>query len=85
MRSKIANRPSIGVAVVVVKKGKILIGEDKRKGKTVCGVPGGHWESKESLKECAIREVQEESGINCKDIELISVYDFIARIKRKDM
>jgi ADP-ribose pyrophosphatase YjhB (NUDIX family) len=77
------NRPSVGVATVVVKDAKILIGEDTRKGEAVYGVPGGHWESGETLKECAIREVREESGVICKNINLISVHDFFRSDKGK--
>ena len=42
------NRPSIGVATVVVMDNKVLIGKDTRKGDAVYGVPGGHWETGES-------------------------------------
>jgi len=76
-------RPSVGVATVVVKDGKILIGRDTRKGDEVYGVPGGHWESGESLKECAAREVKEEGGVVCDNINLISVYDFYREDKKK--
>ncbi|MEN9558144.1 MAG: nucleotide triphosphate diphosphatase [Candidatus Parcubacteria bacterium] len=76
-------RPSVGVATVVVKDGKILVGRDTRKGEDVYGVPGGHWESGESLTECAIREVQEESGVKCGEVKLISVYDFYRPDKEK--
>jgi len=76
-------RPSVGVATIVMKDGKILIGEDTRKGDAVYGVPGGHWESGETLKECAAREVKEESGIECKNIQLVSVYDFFREDKGK--
>lgn len=81
MESKIA--PGVGVATVVLKDGKILIGEDTRKGDAVYGVPGGHWESGETLKACAIREVKEESGVLCKNVQLISVYDFYREDKQK--
>lgn len=76
-------RPSIGVAVIVEKDEKILIGEDTRKGDAVYGVPGGHWESGETLKEAAKREVQEESGVTCENMTLISVYDFYREDKQK--
>lgn len=76
-------RPSVGVATVVVKEGKVLIGRDTRKGDEVYGVPGGHWESGETLKECAAREVKEESGVVCKNIALISVFDFYREDKQK--
>lgn len=79
-----SNRPSIGVATVVVKNNKILIGKDTRKGEAVYGVPGGHWETGESLKECAIREVLEESGVVCDNVQLISVYDFYREDKQKN-
>jgi ADP-ribose pyrophosphatase YjhB (NUDIX family) len=76
------NRPRVGVAIIVLKNGKILIGEDGRKG-NVFGVPGGHWENHETLKDCAIREVKEESGIICEKPTLISVYDFYREDKGK--
>lgn len=77
------SKPSLGVATVVVRDGSILIGKDTRKGDATYGVPGGHWESGETLKECAMREVKEESGIICREIQLISVYDFYRRDKAK--
>jgi len=76
-------RPSVGVATVVIKDGKIAIGRDTHKGETTCGVPGGHWETGETLKECAEREVKEESGVAIKNIQLISVYDFYRPDKEK--
>jgi len=76
-------RPAVGVATVVVKDGLIAIGRDTRKGKNIYGVPGGHWESGETLKECAIREVREESGLEVNHVQLISVYDFYRPDKQK--
>lgn len=76
-------RPSVGVATVVVREGKILIGKDTKKGEAVYGVPGGHWESGETLKDCAVREVKEESGVVCGGITLASVYDFYREDKGK--
>jgi len=82
MEQIIKERPSVGVATVVMKEGKILLGKDTHKG-DVYGIPGGHWESGETLKECAMREVEEESGVICNDIRLISVYDFYRADKEK--
>ena len=76
-------RPSVGVAVVVVKDGEVLIGKDTRKGEAMYGVPGGHWESGETIKECAMREVKEESGVVCGDVSPTSVYDFWREDKGK--
>jgi len=83
MRNNENNRPSVGVAVVVLKDKRVLIGEDRRKGKRMFGVPGGHWENKESLREAAIREVKEESGLECNTIKLVSVYDFYRADKKR--
>ena len=83
MNEQQKERPSVGVATVVVKDGKILIGRDTRKGEEVYGVPGGHWESGESLKECAMRETKEEGGVDCKNVNLVSVYDFYRADKQK--
>ncbi len=77
------DRPSVGVATVVVKDGKILLGRDLRKGDDIYGVPGGHWESGETLKECALREVKEESGVTCDEPSFISIYDFYREDKGK--
>lgn len=51
-----------GCGVIVVKDGKILIGNRKDNG-LVCG-PGGHIETGETPEEAAIRETREEFGIN---------------------
>lgn len=51
-----------GCGVLVVKGGKILIGERKDNG-LVCG-PGGHIEMGETPEDAAIRETGEEFGIN---------------------
>src|SRR3989338_7574268 len=76
MKAGADNRPTVGVAAIVVKSGRVLIGRDTRKGRAVYGVPGGHWESGETLKACAAREVKEESGVAVKNVQLISVHDF---------
>jgi 8-oxo-dGTP diphosphatase len=63
------NRPLVGVAVIVIKNGKVLLG--KRKGSHGSGYwafPGGHLEMNESIEACARREVFEETGISIKNI-----------------
>lgn len=76
--------PVLGVAVVVVKDGKILLGEDHTKGDNLYyGVPGGHLESGESLAEAARREVVEEAGVEINGLKLISVYEFFRKDKKR--
>ncbi len=62
-------RPKVGVGVMIFKDGKVLLG--KRKGSHGAGeyaFPGGHLEYGELIFECAIREVQEECGIEIKNL-----------------
>ncbi len=57
-------RPAVGVAVMVIKKGKVLLG--CRKGAHGTGTwafPGGHLEFGESIDACAKREVLEETNL----------------------
>jgi ADP-ribose pyrophosphatase YjhB (NUDIX family) len=76
------NRPNVGVATIVVKDDKILLGKDAPKS-DVYGLPGGHWESGETLKECSARETKEESGVVCSNQKLVSIYDFYREDKKK--
>lgn len=64
----------MGIAVLVIKDGKVLLG--KRKGAHGTGEfasPGGHLEFWESIKACAKRECMEEAGIKIKNIKLVRV------------
>ncbi len=65
-------RPKVGIGIIVVRNGKILIGE--RTGNHGSGtfmIPGGHLEFGESFEETARREVEEETGL--KNIEIRGV------------
>jgi len=61
-------RPSVGVAVIIRCDDEdisyVLFGKRKGSlGEGTWGLPGGHLEFGESLAECAVREVLEETGI----------------------
>ena len=65
------NRPYVGVAAIVVRDQKVLLGKRKNyHGSGSWQFPGGHLEFKEDIKACAVREVMEETGIRIKNIRL---------------
>jgi len=56
-------RPLVGIAVLVMKDGKLLLGRRKGShGENEYASPGGHLEHMESFAACATREVMEETG-----------------------
>jgi 8-oxo-dGTP diphosphatase len=66
---KMKKRPLVGVAVVVIKDGRILLGKRKNThGEGTWALPGGHLEFNESIEDCAAREVFEETGIRIKNL-----------------
>jgi 8-oxo-dGTP diphosphatase len=73
-------RPKVGIGVIVMRDGKILLGErlSGHGSQTFC-LPGGHLEGGESFEECARREVEEETGLKDLIVKgLVSVSNDIA-------
>jgi len=62
-------RPYIGVAVIVVRHHKVLLGKRKNShGAGTWQFPGGHLEFGESIEACARRELFEETGLSIIDM-----------------
>ena len=62
-------RPLIGIAVIVTKDNRVLLGKRKNThGAGTWAFPGGHLEYKESIEACAVREVFEETGLSIKNL-----------------
>ncbi len=63
------NYPRIGVGVCVIKDGKVLLGKRlNAHGEGTWAFPGGHLEFGETVTECAVREVMEETGMRIGNI-----------------
>lgn len=61
--------PRVGVGVIVLRDGLVLLGQ--RLGSHGAGtwaLPGGHLEYGESVEQCAIREVEEETGLRLTEV-----------------
>ena len=59
-----SNRPRVGIGVIVIRDGKILLGErTSSHGAGTFQIPGGHLEFGETFEEAALREVVEETGL----------------------
>ena len=60
-----SKRPLVGIAVIVIKDNRVLLGKRKNShGSGTWAFPGGHLEFNESIEDCARREVFEETGIH---------------------
>src|SRR4030066_1984105 len=71
-------KPIVGVGTIVQKDGKILLvkrGVEPSLG--LWAIPGGTLKLGESMRQCAERELLEETGIVAKAKECVYVFDFI--------
>jgi 8-oxo-dGTP diphosphatase len=70
------SHPRVGVAVLIfdLQRESILLGRRKNAhGEGDWGLPGGHLEFGESLEECAIREVEEETGLQIQEPKFLGI------------
>jgi 8-oxo-dGTP diphosphatase len=80
--------PGVGVALIVWENSErerllVGLGHSAENRDSLYAVPGGHWESGETLSEAAARETAEEAGISVRDMRLVSVYEFFNPEKLK--
>ena len=78
------NRPLIGVAVIIVKEDRVLLGKRKNAhGADTWAFPGGHLEFNENIEDCARREVFEETGLRIKNLRYGPYTNDIFRAEKK--
>ena len=74
MRSKVGHEPiiNVGSTILVFNKNKERL-LNLRSDTNDWGIPGGGKELNETLEECAIRELKEETNLDASDLELVTV------------
>jgi len=75
LRKIVGNRPliSVGATVLVMNEQHELLFQ-YRSDTHSWGLPGGSMEPGETLEEVAIRELQEESGLQARSVQLLDVF-----------
>ena len=67
-------RPKVGLGVCIVKDGKVLMGQRRNAhGDGSWSFPGGHLEFGETFEQCAIREVEEETGLTISSPTFVTI------------
>ncbi len=72
--TNILAQPMVGVAVIIEREGRVLLLQ--RHGSHGAGswaTPGGHLDFGESPEQCAIREAQEETGLDVTDVRFRAI------------
>jgi 8-oxo-dGTP diphosphatase len=70
--------PTIGVSVCVVQAGRVLLTQRARPPfENMWSLPGGHVQRGESLRDAALRELKEETGINARLGDIIGWNEII--------
>ena len=66
--------PRVGVAAIIERDGQVLLIKRKNvHGAGSWAVPGGHLEYGETPEQCAIRETQEEVGIDISGVRFAAI------------
>jgi 8-oxo-dGTP diphosphatase len=80
MSREYPDRPFIGVGAIIVENGRVVL--VKRGHPPLAGewsIPGGVLELGETVRQAAIREAEEETGLMVEPGELLGVFDRVVR------
>ena len=67
---------TIRVYGLLVHQGQVLVSDELIKGQRITKFPGGGLEFGEGLKDCLVREIREEIGVQALDLEHFYTTDF---------
>lgn len=67
---------TIRVYGLLIESGRVLVSDELIKGQRITKFPGGGLEYGEGLKDCLVREVREEIGIEALDVRHFYTTDF---------
>ena len=80
MNREYPDTPLIGVGAVIIDAGRVVLvkrGHEPLKGEW--SIPGGVLEVGETLREAAVREAREETGLTVETAELLGVFDRVVK------
>lgn len=80
MKREYPNSPLVGIGAIIIEAGRVLL--IKRGQPPLLGewsIPGGMLELGETVREAAVREAQEETGLTVEPGELLGVFDRVIR------
>lgn len=67
-------RPMVGVAIIIEREGRVLLLQRHRShGSGTWATPGGHLDFGEAPEQCAIREAQEETGLEVTEVSFRTI------------
>lgn len=83
MKREYPKAPLVGVGAIIVENGRVVM--VKRGHAPLAGewsIPGGALEVGETVRQAAVREAREETGLTVEPVELLGVYDRVLRDER---